>query len=202
MVRLKAKLLALDYNTANLYAVVADVITPEVVTHLIALDFGIGYGSLTKQERKKVWKDDRSLGTCFCTESRLVHAVGAPRLIIIGGYILLRLRMVAINIVGYMRVELEVPWCHLMTRARISDFVTSALYLESDSFANIDKWGNHTCSNEQPLDQVAELRIGAEHIYSSPCKSNVKRKRPLLGEVRLRVLCRSPYNLSSHDRVH
>jgi hypothetical protein len=37
---LKAKLLALDYNTTDLHAVV---IAPEVVTHLIAHDLGIVY---------------------------------------------------------------------------------------------------------------------------------------------------------------
>jgi len=41
--RLKAKFLTLNYNTTDLHTVVAEVITPEVVTHLVAHDLGIGY---------------------------------------------------------------------------------------------------------------------------------------------------------------
>ena len=43
MEKLKAKLLALNYNTSDLHVVAAEVIAPEVVAHLIEHDLGIGY---------------------------------------------------------------------------------------------------------------------------------------------------------------
>jgi hypothetical protein len=41
MERLKIKLAAINYNTTDLHALVAEVIAPKVVTHLIAHDFGV-----------------------------------------------------------------------------------------------------------------------------------------------------------------
>jgi hypothetical protein len=43
MERLKTNLAAINYNTTDLHALVAEVIAPEVVTHLIAHDLGIEY---------------------------------------------------------------------------------------------------------------------------------------------------------------
>jgi hypothetical protein len=51
--RLKAELLALNYNTADLHEVVAEVIAPEVVTHLVAHDLGIGC-----DEAQEVFRDE------------------------------------------------------------------------------------------------------------------------------------------------
>jgi hypothetical protein len=63
MERLKAKLLALNYNATDLHAVVAEVIAPEVVTHLIAHDLGIGYDEALEVLRDETaWNYGRIIG--------------------------------------------------------------------------------------------------------------------------------------------
>jgi hypothetical protein len=62
MERLKAKLLALNYNTTDLHEVVAEAIAPEVVTHLIAHDRGIGYDEALKVLRDETaWNCGRTI---------------------------------------------------------------------------------------------------------------------------------------------
>jgi hypothetical protein len=57
MERLKTKLVAISYNTTGLHALVAEVIAPGVVTHLIAHDLGIEYDEALEILRNETaWK--------------------------------------------------------------------------------------------------------------------------------------------------
>jgi hypothetical protein len=47
-------ILTLNYNTTDLHEVVAEVIAPEVVTHLIAYDLGIGYDEALEVLRDEI----------------------------------------------------------------------------------------------------------------------------------------------------
>jgi hypothetical protein len=59
MERLKTKLAAINYNTTDLHALVAEVIAPEVVTHLIAHDLEVECDEALKILRDETAWDDR-----------------------------------------------------------------------------------------------------------------------------------------------
>ena len=98
----------LNYNTSDLHAVAAEVIAPEVVTHLVAHDLGIGYDEALEVLRDETaWNYGRmtyNSAPAFYTENGLAHAVAGPRLIRIGRFVL----YMAVIIAGCTRVRLEI----------------------------------------------------------------------------------------------
>ena len=92
---LKAKLLALSYNTTDLHAVVAELIALEVFTHLIAHDLGIGHDEALEVLRDEiVWNYGGTTDNnapAFVQKADFAHVAAGPRLIRIGSFVLLKL---------------------------------------------------------------------------------------------------------------